>query len=48
MLWMSVPRGMFRTGSAFPGRMSACGPDISVSPTLSPSGATMYRFSPSL
>ena len=34
-------RPMFRTGSAFPGRMSDCGPDITVSPTRMPSGAMM-------
>jgi len=38
---------MFRIGSALPGRMSACGPDMITSPGLSPSGAMMYRFSPS-
>nr|AKQ01490.1 50S ribosomal protein L2, large subunit ribosomal protein L2 [uncultured bacterium Rifle_16ft_4_minimus_19379] len=31
----------FRRGSALPGRMSACGPDITTSPGLSPSGAMM-------
>ena len=36
-----VPRGMFLIGSAFPGRMSAWGPDIRVWPTATPRGAMM-------
>ena len=32
---------MLRIGSALPGRMSACGPDITVSPTFRPCGAMM-------
>src|SRR5215472_354858 len=35
-LWTRVPSGMLRMGSALPGRMSACGPDITMSPGLSP------------
>ena len=40
-LCTSVPSGMFRMGSALPGRISACGPDITMSPGLSPRGAMM-------
>ena len=32
--WITVPTGMLRSGSALPGRISASGPDISVSPCL--------------
>jgi hypothetical protein len=39
--------GILRNGSALPGRISACGPLITASPTRRPSGAMMYRFSPS-
>ena len=46
-LWMSVPTGMFRIGSAFPGLMSAPAPAMTVSPTDRPLGARMYLFSPS-
>ena len=34
-------------GSAFPSLISAFSPDSTVSPTLSPLGASMYRHSPS-
>ncbi len=46
-LWTTVPVGMLRKGSAFPGRMSAPEPDSSMSPTCTFTGAMMYRFSPS-
>jgi hypothetical protein len=32
---------MLRMGSALPGKMSACGPDMTTSPGFSPSGAMM-------
>jgi hypothetical protein len=41
MLWMVVPAGMFRRGRALPGRMSAAGPEETVSPTFRPWGARM-------
>jgi hypothetical protein len=41
MLWITVPVGMSRRDSAFPGLMSALGPLITVSPTRSRSGARM-------
>src|SRR4030095_4830850 len=44
-LCTSVPSGMFRIGSALPGRMSACGPDITTSPGLRPRGAMILRVS---
>ena len=40
-LWTSVPVGMFSSGSAFPGLMSARGPDSTVAPTRSRAGARM-------
>ena len=46
-LWSSVPVGMFASGSAFPGLMSAFGPDSTVAPTRSRAGARMYDFAPS-
>src|SRR6266568_5325500 len=42
-----VPRGISNSGMAFPTRMSEPGPETTVSPTVSPFGASMYRFSPS-
>ena len=42
-----VPRGILSMGMQFPTRMSALGPDSMVSPTWSPRGWRMYRFSPS-
>ena len=39
--WITVPTGMFRSGSALPGRISASAPDISWSPCSTPSGARM-------
>lgn len=41
MLCTSVPTGMFCSGSALPGRMSASGPFITVAPTSNPTGARM-------
>ena len=46
-LWMLVPTGMFFSGMQFPGLISASAPDWTFWPTRSPSGATMYRRSPS-
>ena len=40
-LWISVPSGMFFSGSALPGRMSTLSPATIVSPTLRPSGCRM-------
>ncbi len=39
--WTMVPTGMLANGSAFPGRMSAVGPDMIRSPTETPCGARM-------
>ena len=39
--WITVPTGMFRSGRAFPGRISEPSPDLSTSPTATPSGARM-------
>src|SRR5436305_13484578 len=39
--WITVPTGMFRSGRALPGRMSAPSPDIRRSPTRRPCGARM-------
>ena len=41
MLCTSVPVGMFSSGSALPGVMSACGPDSTIEPTTSRAGAMM-------
>ena len=41
MLWISVPRGMLRIGSALPGLMSAPSPLITVSPVFRSIGARM-------
>jgi hypothetical protein len=38
---------MFFSGSVLPGRMSAVSPATMLSPTFSPAGCRMYRFSPS-
>src|ERR671922_1215488 len=46
-LWTSVPVGTFWSGSAFPGLMSAVGPDSTGAPTRSRAGARMYAFAPS-
>src|SRR6266571_270627 len=43
----ALPSATLRMGRAFPGRMSAPSPDIRRSPTATPFGARMYRFSPS-
>src|SRR5919197_1846108 len=40
-LWTSVPVGMFSSGRALPGRMSALGPDSTLAPTLRRAGARM-------
>src|SRR5512147_2861884 len=40
-LWITVPTGMARTGSALPGRTSTASPERSVSPTFTPIGARM-------
>jgi hypothetical protein len=37
----TVPSGMFASGKALPGRISAVGPASSTSPTASPIGARM-------
>jgi hypothetical protein len=37
----TVPTGMLRRGRALPARISASGPDISMSPRVTPSGARM-------
>ena len=44
---LTDPSGMLANGRAFPGWISAVGPDITWLPTLRSSGARMYRFSPS-
>jgi hypothetical protein len=44
---MNVPTGIFFIGSALPALMSDFSPDTTVSPTLSPTGAIIYLFSPS-
>jgi len=44
---MVVPSGMLRSCKAFPDLMSALAEEITVSPTASPTGQRMYRFSPS-
>ena len=46
-LWMTVPSGTDRIGRVLPGRMSTVSPERSTSPTATPTGARMYRFSPS-
>ncbi len=46
-LWICVPSGISASGSALPIRGSMFWPDTTVSPTPSPTGARMYRFSPS-
>src|SRR2546428_759037 len=46
MLWTTVPVGVFCSGSAFPGRMSAPGPESTVAPPRDPAGARMYGFAP--
>src|SRR6266511_1753091 len=40
-LCTSVPVGILASGSAFPGRMSADGPDSTIAPTRSRAGARM-------
>src|SRR6476646_9459395 len=40
-LWTSVPVGMFSSGSALPGLMSASAPDCTTDPARSPAGARM-------
>ena len=47
MLWTIVPTGISSNGKQLPTRISASGPFITFCPTLSPSGARMYAFSPS-
>ena len=39
--------GMLRIGIALPSRSGAFGPLCSISPTCTPTGAIIYRFSPS-
>src|SRR6185436_5183710 len=46
-LWTAVPSGTSASGTALPIRMSAPGPETTLSPTASPLGCRMYRFSPS-
>ena len=41
------PVGMFASGSALPGLMSAFGPDSTLAPTSRRAGARMYAFAPS-
>ena len=45
--YMLSPVGILASGSAFPVRIGASGPDTTMSFTRTPSGARMYRFSPS-
>src|SRR3954469_16120462 len=47
MLCTVVPSGISDSGSALPVRVSDPGPEITVSPWLSPLACRMYRFSPS-
>src|SRR5208283_1132466 len=47
ILWINVPRGISLSGIAFPGLISALGPDITTSPILTPVGARIYLYSPS-
>src|SRR5829696_6915372 len=47
-LWTDMPRGTRPSGRQLPTRGSASGPLDTVSPALSPSGARMYAFSPSV
>src|SRR5579872_4570663 len=46
-LWIVMPSGMFFIGMQWPTRGSDFCPLMTLSPTLSPSGAMMYAFSPS-
>ena len=47
ILWMIVPTGISFNAKQFPGFISAPNPDNIVSPTLIPTGANIYLFSPS-
>ena len=47
MLWICMPVGIFDSGRQLPTLGSAAGPFWTVIPAFRPSGATMYRFSPS-
>src|SRR5215813_3448957 len=45
-LWTSVPVGMFSSGSALPGLMSASGPDSTVDPTRRRAGGVVQQGDP--
>jgi len=47
MLWMTVPTGMLARGRALPGLISAAAEEITLSPAPRPTGARIYRRSPS-
>ena len=46
-LWIASPVGIFASGRQLPTFGSAVGPVLTVIPAFSPSGAMMYRFTPS-